>query len=115
MAGLPAAVRAHHTREEVMSGPLPEYRALTRVTDEPKVKVHKNGLITPVTRLVIDKVLPPRKGERPTYTHKEVPVYRHKFIAKPERPSKHANGKVMSTPLYKAHQAFVARIQKKVK
>lgn len=85
-----------------MSGPLPQYRRPTMPTDE--VKGYKT---------VVDKVLPPRKGERSTYTYKEVPVYKHKSMEQPaQRPSKHRNGRM--TPERRTYEAFVSRIQKKV-
>jgi hypothetical protein len=74
-----------------MSGPLPQYRPATRVTDRPKLDREGN----PVTKLVVDKQVPPRKGERPTYTHKEVQVFQHEVVARTEQVtvSKHAKGR----------------------
>lgn len=66
-----------------MSGPLPQYRKPTRPTGE--IKGYKT---------VVDKVIPGRKGERDTYTFKDVPVFKHVVTERaPEPVSKHAKGK----------------------
>lgn len=85
-----------------MSGPLPQHRHATKATKE--VKGYKT---------IIDKVHPGAKGERTTYTFKDVPLFKHIRVEKAQPQSKHRNGRM--TPERAAHEAFVARVQKKVK